>query len=161
MDGTFEEINQIEQKREVQTDISYHFAGFWMRFWAYLLDLIVVSSVIRIVANPLFLLIGLEKSDFIFSPYRILSALFFFSYFILMTKFLGQTLGKMVFGLRVISLKNDKLTWTDVFFREWIGRYISKVTWIGYLIVAFTKKKQGLHDLFSDTTVIHDEWFSR
>ncbi|MEK5325298.1 RDD family protein [Aeribacillus sp. FSL M8-0254] len=161
MDGTFEEINQIEQKREVQTDISYHFAGFWMRFWAYLLDLIVVSSVIRIVANPLFLLIGLEKSDFIFSPYRILSALFFFSYFILMTKFLGQTLGKMVFGLRVISLKNDKLTWIDVFFREWIGRYISKVTWIGYLIVAFTKKKQGLHDLFSDTTVIHDERFSR
>ncbi|MDR9791661.1 MAG: hypothetical protein C6W58_02160 [Bacillaceae bacterium] len=161
MDGTFEEINQIEQKHEIQTDISYHFAGFWMRFWAYLLDLIVVSSVIRIVANPLFLLIGLEKSDFIFSPYRILSALFFFSYFILMTKFLGQTLGKMVFGLRVISLKNDKLTWTDVFFREWIGRYISKVTWIGYLIVAFTKKKQGLHDLFSDTTVIHDERFSR
>lgn len=156
MDATFEEFKQMEQKDSDCTK-EERFAGFWMRFWAYLLDLIVISSIIRILIHPVFLLMGLEKSDFLFSPYRIASALVFFLYFVLMTKFLGQTIGKMVFGLKVISLKRKKLTWGDVLIREWIGRYISKTFWIGYVVAAFTKRKQGLHDLFSDTTVIHAE----
>ncbi len=31
-----------------------HYAGFWMRFWAYLLDLIVVGSLDRLLVKPIF-----------------------------------------------------------------------------------------------------------
>ncbi|MER2060547.1 MAG: RDD family protein, partial [Niallia sp.] len=31
---------------------SYVYAGFWMRFWAYLADIIIVSSVNRILIYP-------------------------------------------------------------------------------------------------------------
>lgn len=157
MDVTFEEVKGSDHVRNEShlKESNDHFAGFWMRFWAYLLDLIVVGSIYRLIIEPFFTLLDLPKSSFIFSTNQILSAVLFFSYFVFMTKYLGQTLGKMVFGLAVISLKNDKLTWGDVLFREFIGRYISKTIWIGYLIVAFTRKKQGLHDLFSDTSVIH------
>ncbi|SHQ01426.1 RDD domain-containing protein [Mycobacteroides abscessus subsp. abscessus] len=134
------------------------FAGFWMRFWAYLLDLLVIGSIDRILINPIFRAIGLDlhSGDF-FAPITIATALTFYGYFVLMTKFFGQTLGKMVFGLRVISLHGEKLTWSTVLFREWVGRFISTFIVILYVLVAFLPKKQGIHDLFADTTVVHDQ----
>lgn len=134
------------------------FAGFWMRFWAYLLDLVVVGSIDRILINPLFraLDIPLNESS-IFAPVTIATAITFYAYFVLMTKFFGQTLGKMVFGLKVVKLEGKNLTWGTVIFREWIGRFISATIFIGYVIVAFLPKKQGLHDLFADTSVIYEK----
>lgn len=133
------------------------FAGFWMRFWAYLLDLIVIGSIDRILINPIFRATGLDlhSGDF-FAPITIATAITFYGYFVLMTKFFGQTLGKMVFGLRVIDLHGEKLSWKSVLFREWIGRFISTFIFILYVVVAFLPKKQGIHDLFADTAVVHD-----
>jgi uncharacterized RDD family membrane protein YckC len=135
----------------------YRYAGFWMRFWAYLLDLLVIGSIDRIVVNPLFRLFDLPLHEInMFAPISIATAITFYGYFVFMTKFFGQTLGKMVFGLKVVDLDGGKLSWGTVLFREWIGRFISTTVVVGYLIVAFLPKKQGLHDLFSDTTVIHE-----
>lgn len=132
------------------------YAGFWMRFWAYLLDLIVIGSINRILINPTFRALDIPLSEnSMFSAASIATAVVFYLYFVLMTKFFRQTLGKMVFGIKVVSLKDQPLTWMTVLFREFIGRYISKLFFIGYLIVAFLPKKQGIHDLLSDTTVIH------
>lgn len=135
----------------------HRYAGFWMRFWAYLLDLVVIGSVNRLVFYPVFRSLGLSLAETsMFAPIAVLTALTFYLYFVLMTKFLGQTIGKMVFGIKVISLKGEKLSWGTILFREWIGRFISSTIWITYLIVAFLPKKQGIHDLFADTTVIHE-----
>lgn len=134
------------------------YAGFWMRFWAYLLDLIVVGSIERILIKPLFRVLDISLTEFnMFAPISIASAVIFYLYFVLLTKYFNQTLGKMVFGLKVVDLHNDKLTWGTCLFREWIGRFISATVIVGYIIVAFLPKKQGLHDLFTDTTVIHVE----
>jgi uncharacterized RDD family membrane protein YckC len=134
------------------------YAGFWMRFWAYLLDLIIVGSIERLLIKPFFRMIDISLSEFsMFAPISIASALIFYLYFVLMTKYFNQTLGKMVFGLKVVNLNSDKLTWGTILFREWIGRFISATVIVGYLIVAFLPKKQGLHDIFTDTTVIHVE----
>jgi len=133
------------------------YAGFWMRFWAYLLDLVVVGSVVRLI-KPVFRILDIPLTDSnMFAPVSIVSALIFYLYFVLMTKYFNQTLGKMVFGLKVVDLKNNQLTWGTILFREWIGRFISATIIVGYLIVAFLPKKQGLHDLFTDTSVIHAE----
>ncbi|MEQ2527022.1 RDD family protein [Bacillaceae bacterium CLA-AA-H227] len=133
------------------------FAGFWMRFWAYLLDLVVIGSINRLLINPAFRALDIDLNAFsIFAPITIATAITFFAYFVLMTKYFGQTLGKMVFGLKVVPLKGNKLSWGTIIFREWIGRFISTTVWISYAIVAFLPKKQGLHDLFSDTSVIHE-----
>ena len=134
------------------------YAGFWMRFWAYLLDLIVVGSIERLIIKPLFRILEIPLVEFnMFAPISIASAIIFYLYFVLMTKYFNQTLGKMVFGIKVIDLKNDKLSWGTILFREWIGRFISATVVIGYIIVAFLPKKQGLHDLFTDTSVVHVE----
>ncbi|PWW26129.1 putative RDD family membrane protein YckC [Cytobacillus oceanisediminis] len=133
------------------------FAGFWMRFWAYLFDLVVVGSIDRILISPIFRAMDIPLNEnSLFAPITIATAITFYAYFVLMTKFFGQTLGKMVFGLKVVDLEGKKLTWGTIIFREWIGRFISVTIFIGYVIVAFLPKKQGLHDLFADTSVVHE-----
>lgn len=154
--------NQEEFAETVTTHgpdtVSIRFAGFWMRFWAYLLDLIVIGSIERLIINPLFRILEIPLVEFnMFAPISLASAVIFYLYFVLMTKYFNQTLGKMVFGLRVVDLKSEKLTWGTILFREWIGRFISSTIIVGYIIVAFLPKKQGLHDLFTETSVIHVE----
>ncbi|WP_409289786.1 RDD family protein [Peribacillus sp. SCS-37] len=133
------------------------FAGFWMRFWAYLADLLVVWSLSRLLIKPVVYFFGLIYSEVLgFSAFEIGSALVFYLYFVLMSRFFRQTIGKMIFGIRVVSLKTEGLTWGAVLFREFIGRFISKFILIGYLIAGFLPRKQGLHDIFADTAVIFD-----
>ena len=149
------ELNEPEHAiHDGQPD--YKFAGFWMRFWAYLLDIVVIGSINRIIVYPIFRMFDLSLSEAnIFAPVSIITAIVFYAYFVVMTKYFGQTLGKMVFGLKVISLHNEKLNWSTIMFREWIGRFISGTILILYIIVGFLPKKQGIHDLFADTTVVH------
>ncbi|WP_421380492.1 RDD family protein [Bacillus salacetis] len=150
-----EELTAVEHEKEERI---FELGGFWMRFWAYLLDLIVISSIGRLVVYPIFraLDLSLVKDD-MFAPISILSAIIFYGYFVLMTKYLGQTLGKMAFGLKVIELDGKPLKWSTVLFRELIGRFISASIIILYIVVAFTNKKQGIHDLFADTTVVREK----
>lgn len=132
-------------------------AGFWIRFWAFLLDGFIVSAVVGILINPIFYLMDWSLSESVwYAPISIITAILYYSYFVLMTKFFGQTLGKMVFGLRVISLKHDQLTWSDVLFRDWIGRIINNIFMPLYILVVILPENQGLHDYFADTTVVHE-----
>ncbi|MFT9820994.1 RDD family protein [Lysinibacillus sp. NPDC056185] len=133
-------------------------AGFWIRFWAFLLDGFVITAIGGILVNPIFYLMDWSLSETVwYAPISILSAILYYSYFVLMTRFFGQTLGKMIFGLRVISLKHEKLTWSDVLFRDWIGRIINSIFMPLYILVGILPNNQGLHDYFADTTVVHEK----
>lgn len=151
-------LNESEQEVDRSEDKKhFHYAGFWMRFWAYLLDLIVIGSIDRIIVNPIFHVLDIPLLEAnLFAPISVATAVTFYAYFVLMTRYFQQTLGKMVFGLKVISIDGTKLTWSTILFREWIGRFISSTIVIGYIITAFLPKKQGLHDLFSETSVVHE-----
>ncbi|WP_338472084.1 RDD family protein [Niallia sp. XMNu-256] len=154
-EGPLEVNKQSNLNKIDQLELKY--AGFWMRFWAYLLDIVIVGSINRILVYPLFRLFDLPvREASMFAPVSIITAIIFYAYFVLMTKYFGQTLGKMVFGLKVISLQGQKLNWSTVMFREWVGRFISGTILILYIVVGFLPKKQGVHDLFADTTVIHE-----
>ncbi|KAA6448606.1 RDD family protein [Bacillus swezeyi] len=170
MDVTYDgkDHNELSSPAEVSRQesapgVEHAFAGFWVRFWAFLLDGIVVGSINRLVVSPVFSLLNLPKESgfFTFSLYSVTTAIVFFAYFAVMTKFFRQTLGKMVFGLQVVSLTPEKgLTWDVIFFREIIGRYINSL-YITYIIVAFLPKKQGLHDFFADTAVVHEKLYRK
>ncbi|WP_408007198.1 RDD family protein [Pseudalkalibacillus sp. A8] len=134
------------------------YAGFWMRFWAYLLDLIVIWSLNSLIVKPLLVLLNLPLDEGgMFSLRAILATIIFYGYFVLMTRFFGQTIGKMLFAIKVVTKDlNDKLPWSTLLFREVIGRFISKtILLIGYIVTAFTNEKQSLHDIFADTRVVH------
>lgn len=135
------------------------YAGFWMRFWAYLVDLIVVFSLTGLIVKPFTMIDSFREATLWFwSISGLLGGVVFFAYFLFMTKWRGQTLGKMIFGLRVIRKDGERLSWSDTLIREVVGRFIHRLLFLFFLyaVVAFTPKKQGLHDLFADTLVIHE-----
>jgi len=150
-------VDQITAVTEEKIQEKTIYAGFWLRFWAYLIDLVVVMSLDSLLIKPIFRAFNISQYDLaVFSPITIGSAVVFYLYFVLMTKFLGQTLGKMVLGLKVVSLKEGSLSWGTVIFRELIGRFIVRTLLYGisYILVGIFPKKQGLHDLFADTSVV-------
>jgi uncharacterized RDD family membrane protein YckC len=139
---------------------TYYYAGFWMRLWAFLLDLIAVFSLNMVFVSPFVNftnLNGVSLGPFSFETF--LGAVVFFMYFAIMTKLYGQTIGKMVMGLRVVSANTDELNWSQIVFREGVGRFLHQaffLLYVIYVMVAFTEKKQGLHDVIADTFVVHD-----
>ena len=108
-----------------------------------------------LLIKPIFRLFSLDiNNPSWYAPFTLITATIFYGYFIVMTKLCNQTVGKMIFGIRVISKDGGKLKWSTVLFREWIGRLISVIPFnIPYLVVAFTPKNQGIHDFIADTLV--------
>lgn len=159
---TPEDVLLASRRRTKEMVMEVKTAGFWMRLWAYLIDLLVIGAITSIVVKPVFYLLDVTREEYIwYAPYTIASAIVFYGYFVLMTKLVGQTVGKMIFGLRVIADNGKPLTWGAVLFREWIGRFISVKTVVFYLLVAVVPNNKGLHDLIADTVVVHEDTFLR
>lgn len=134
-------------------------AGFWVRFWAYIIDLIVLASIGGLIIKPIFRVLSIPVTNpvfLFFSPYKVTLLIVTLLYFLLMTKFLQQTVGKMILGIKVVAKEKETFTWGTLIFREVIGRFISKILVFPYVLVAFMPKKEALHDLFANTYVIHE-----
>ena len=160
------EIQRVPQKPTFTIEKSDQYphkpAGFWVRFWAYIIDLLVISSISSIFIYPLFRIFGWDvQGTTWYAPIGFLTSFIFYGYFVLMTKFFKQTVGKMIFGLRVVSLKDESLSFLTILFREWIGRLFSATIWPLYWVIGFTPKKQGLHDFIADTMVIHENVYEK
>lgn len=121
------------------------YTGFFVRFFAFMIDMIMIGSLRRMT------LFYIPRGTL-----RILlSLMIYLLYFILMTKLNnGQTIGKMIFGIQVICLNEESLTWKTVIVREGFGRYLQKAMLILYVPAMFTPYKQHLVDLLSDTSVV-------
>lgn len=137
-------------------------ANFATRVVSYLIDIAVIWGLSQIVVYPF--LNALNFTDgYLFVPYlsiaNIVSAVLMVLYFVLMTYYLNQTLGKMVTGIKVKSETGDKLTWSQVFYREVIGRFINNtLLYLPYLAVLFTERRTGIHDYFADTFVVSEKF---
>lgn len=135
----------------------YFYAGFWIRLVAFLVDLLCIATISSIFLGSLANLTALSRSSSYLSVYGLLSLGIYLGYFILLTKLNhGQTIGKMIFGIRVVSLTSTELSWQTVLVREGACRFILKypLLLLGYLPAAFSRKKQHLGDYLSDTSVI-------
>jgi uncharacterized RDD family membrane protein YckC len=63
------------------------------------------------------------------------------------------TLGKMIFGMKVTDLNGNRISFeraTGRHFAKWLS---AMILGIGYIMVGFTDRKQGLHDLLAGTLV--------
>lgn len=155
----------VTEQAVVHRTVEYEYkaAGFWIRFWAYTADILILASIGMLIIKPVFRLFSWELNNPVwYAPFSLITALLFYAYFVLMTKFCSQTVGKMIFGIRVISKNGTKLTWGTVLFREWIGRLISIIPLnLPYIAVAFTPKKQAIHDFIADTLVVHESIYDK
>lgn len=145
-----------QQERPFHRYPDYVFAGFWIRLFAYLVDLLIVQALVGILIKPIFALGGISMlGNNPLTLFGFLQLLILVGYFILTTKYTnGQTLGKMIFGIRVVCFKEEKLSWQTILIREGVGRYIGKIVAVIYLVAAFQNKKQHPIDMLCDTSVV-------
>ena len=67
---------------------------------------------------------------------------------------LQATLGKMALSLQVTDLEGRRITFAKATGR-FFAKYLSVLTLgIGYLMAAFTERKQALHDIIAGTLVV-------
>lgn len=143
------------------------YAGFWIRFVANLIDGLIIAIPSWIVQSGfIFLFVGMPSLT---SPYGKgsigLSAAAYFiglivpwTYFSLMTYYTGATLGKKCLGITVKSDDFEKLSFGRVLLRETVGKLLSTlIIFIGYIMAAFTQKKQTLHDMCAKSVVVYKD----
>ncbi len=128
-------------------DESYRFAGFWWRAAAILIDVAILTVADGIVSGMLgavlpaftwLLVVVINWTYFAqqeASPYR-------------------ATVGKRVCGLIVVDLEGRQIS-----FARATGRYFAKflsglLLNLGFVMAAFTERKQGLHDFMAGTLVL-------
>lgn len=133
---------------------SFAYAGFFIRLVAFTIDMVVVYALKRIVTSFVdpntAIAFNLHVDVLI---YWILTL----AYFTLTTYFnKGQTLGKMITNIRVISIDGSDLDFLQIVSRETFGRYVQNKFMFLYLIVGFAPMKQSLMDILSDTVVVRE-----
>ena len=121
------------------------FAGFWIRLFARLIDELFVTLVFGMLVS----IIGM--SDFTAFALVIIN----FSYFVLMTKSRGQTLGKMALGIQVVDSSGNIPSVGTILLREIPCKILSALPlYLGYAWAGWDDKKQAWHDHLSKTFVI-------
>lgn len=75
---------------------------------------------------------------------------------VLMTLFNGQTLGKMVFGMRVVKKNGRRISVLDALLRNVLGYMISQIFLLGYIWAFADKDKQAWHDKMAGTVVVDE-----
>lgn len=135
------------------------YAGFWQRFIAYIIDLIAVFSITGLFNTVTLNYLNVEIKLFLISEFTLSFVIVLFTYFILMTYFFSQTLGKVIMKIKVETNKGEKLSWSDVIYREAVGRILTIVLFnIPYLFVSILPKKKGLHDYIADTVAVKEDF---
>ena len=135
------------------------YAGFWSRFVAYLIDMIVIYAISSLLNTFSFGLLNKQLNFPILGEESLSYVIVMFTYFIAMTYFFSQTLGKMIMKIKVETNKGEKLSLADVVYRELIGRLLTIfLVYLPYLAVVFTNKKKGLHDFIADTVVVKEDF---
>ena len=132
-------------------------AGFWIRTVAFTMDAAVAAAFASIFASPITAFFLTEGS----LAAKAISGFFFYLYFVLSTYLTnGQTLGKMIAGIRVIHPDEERLSLTTVVIREGFCRLIQTTFLLLYVITAFSERKQNLGDFLSDTFVVKDALYA-
>ena len=122
-------------------------AGFWIRVVAYLIDAIILGIVNFALGS---VLKGSGASTG-------LSTLISLVYFAVLWSSIGggATLGMRALGLKVIGADGQPVNLGRAVLR-YIGLAVSVlILLIGVIMVAFTDRKRGLHDMIAGTYVVH------
>ena len=155
-------MEQENQSSELnQKDDPTKYAGFWIRFVAFNIDGILVRInlyILGIIAG--YIISSLSSSSLQYVVYILYILIFIIlslGYYIYLTYTSGATFGKRIMGIKVISNNQNILSLKQVILRETIGKIVSAIFFIGYIMVGFDKKKQGFHDQIAKTLVIYND----
>jgi uncharacterized RDD family membrane protein YckC len=153
------------------------YAGFWKRVAAYIVDALVLYIPNLLIQKMMggdaaeaamkqaeltsagdfqSMLMAMNHYYASMGPAFLVITLITWLYFAIMESSRMQaTFGKLALGIRVTDLQGNRIS-----FPRALGRYAAKILsslilLIGFIMVGFTQRKQGLHDLIVNTLVVN------
>jgi uncharacterized RDD family membrane protein YckC len=118
------------------------YAGFWIRFAAYIIDAIILF----VVGIVLAIAVGGTPVVLQFAVGLVYTIGFWIAQ--------GATPGKMAVGIKITTVDGEDIDVGRALLR-YVGYIASAIILlIGYLMIAFTREKRGLHDYIAGTVVI-------
>lgn len=136
------------------------YAGFWIRFWASVIDSILVSLIITPLLVAVFgwdyfsssRLAGYGPVDFILSWGLPTFAI------VLFWVYKSASPGKMFFSARIVDAKTGRDPSATQCVVRYLGYFVSAVPLgLGFLWIVFDHRKQGWHDKLAGTVVIRQK----
>jgi uncharacterized RDD family membrane protein YckC len=142
------------------------YAGFWRRLAAALIDgalLVIAYFVASFVMGVVYYSVtGYEEEEMsdmtatmiVYAASAVAGILGWLYYALMESSVKQATLGKMALGIMVTDGQGRRVS-----FARATGRYFGKIIsniilYIGYIMIAFTARKQGLHDIMADCLVV-------
>lgn len=153
------EYSTLKENEEI---LPYNLAGLGLRIGAFLLDIIILFVVTTLTLWVGFslgsIVFNIREENFVNVIVPLYLILFFLSttYFVFLQGFSGKTIGKLLFGIRVIRTDGESIGFWDALIR-WVGYFISLIfIFIGFIWAIFDPKRQALHDKFAETYVVKE-----
>jgi uncharacterized RDD family membrane protein YckC len=159
----------VEQRNPPHVAHKTHPAGFFSRFEAFVIDLVILS-VIQLVASAFiqtvlkfFRLTGLvgriqtflDNTTLDIAVGSTVFALFVIGYFVFFWTLVGYTPGKAVLGIKVVRRNGGKLSfWRSLvrFFAYWISVI---PLGLGFFWILWDPDRQGWHDKIAGSQVLY------
>ena len=118
-------------KQKAKKTKKMKYAGFWVRFGAFILDAIL----------------------------SVLTGGLYWFYMVWTVGKEGMSVGKQIMKLRVVNeQRSSKIGLNNAIIREVLGKFVSGIILgLGYLLIVIDDKKQGLHDKIAKTYVIQED----
>jgi uncharacterized RDD family membrane protein YckC len=138
------------------------YAGFWKRYAAYFIDYILLTVVtlpLSMIINVMGASLGNEGVQVALTlVVMLLSLVISIGYYAgFHASRGGATLGKMAVGIKVVRGNGERISFLRAFCRYLATIVSSLILMIGFIMAAFTERKQALHDMMCDTLVV-DKW---
>jgi uncharacterized RDD family membrane protein YckC len=119
------------------------FSGFGRRFAAQLIDGIILC----IIFVPLAMFTSKVVYSCIAAPIQLVYMIGFWTW-------KGQTPGKMAMGIRIVAADGGPIGLGRAIIR-YLGFFVSAaILYLGFIMIAFDGRKQGLHDKIAGTFVV-------
>ena len=123
------------------------YVGFWMRVVAALLDGLIMGIPASIIQFVLIFVTDIESLSYLVQLAVVILVIY-------LDGIKGGTPGKLILGMRIVNEQGNYIGIPMAILR-YIGKFISGlILGIGYFMIGWDKRKQGLHDKIAKTFVV-------
>jgi uncharacterized RDD family membrane protein YckC len=140
------------------TGPTVHYAGFWARCFATILDTILQCIVIAPLLLYFFGMEALMDANTSMGNTDLYLSIGLMVVVVLFWKYKSATPGKMMMGLKVVDAQTFGPVPTGRLVLRYLAYYVSLLPlMLGFIWVAFDRRKRGFHDMIAKTVVVHGE----
>ncbi|MBN8725866.1 MAG: RDD family protein [Acidobacteria bacterium] len=132
---------------------SFEQAGFRLRLGAFMLDLILMLMLMLFITLIATKFISYQA---IINKIGLVVVIGGWIYnFLILASIKGQTIGKQLVGIRIISVDQSRAKASQIIIRHTFGYFIATIAFaLGFLWLLWDRKQQGWHDKLAKTLVI-------